>query len=74
MRQADVEEFAVKMGYETAEYLCEWNGFHCYEPILVKGRISYVGLPLLILEDSAGNIRMSTAEEAMQQLDDSRTH
>lgn len=71
MKQSQVDEFAKSQGYETAEYLCEWRGFKCYEPIVAKNRMSYVGLPLLILEDEKGNIRMSTPEEAMQQIDES---
>lgn len=66
-----VIEYAKSQGYESAEYLCDWRGFHCYEPILTEGEVSYIGLPLLILVDSTGKIRMSTADEAMQQLEES---
>ena len=71
MVQASIDKFARSQGYETAEYLCEWRGFKCYEPIFVDGEMSFVGLPLLILEDKEGNIRMSTPEEALQQIDES---
>ena len=71
MVQASVDEFAKTQGYETAEYLGEWRGFKCYEPIVAESEVSFVGLPLLILEDEKGNIRMSTPEEALQQIDES---
>ena len=63
-------EFAKENGYQTAAYLGEWCGFKCYEPIMSEGEISFIGLPLLILEDKEGNIRMSTPEESMQQLNE----
>lgn len=71
MLQPSIDKFAKSRGYETAEYLCEWRGFKCYEPIVAEGEMSFVGLPLLILVDVEGNIRMSTPEEAMQQIDES---
>ena len=71
MSENAVIDFAKKQGYETVEYLCEWRGFKCYEPIFAEDEVSFVGLPLLILEDKDGNIRMSTPEEAMQQMDES---
>lgn len=70
MVQPSVNEFAKTQGYEKAEYLCEWRGFKCYEPVVAEGEVSFVGLPLLILEDEKGNIRMSTPEEALQQIDE----
>lgn len=71
MVQSSIDKFAKSQGYETAEYLCEWRNYKCYEPILADGEMSFIGLPLLILEDNEGNIRMSTPEEAMQQIDES---
>lgn len=65
-----IEEFAISQGYTTATYLCEWNGFDCYEPIVDEKEISFIGLPLLILVDKKGNIRMSTPDEALQQIAD----
>ena len=70
MEQLSIDNFAKSQGYETAEYLCEWRGFKCYEPIIAEGKMSFIGLPLLILEDSEGNIRMSTPEVAMQQIEE----
>jgi hypothetical protein len=65
-----VIDFAKANGYETAEYLCDWRDFHCFEPILNPGEISFIGLPLLVLMDSRGKIRMSTPDEAMKQLEE----
>lgn len=65
-----IEEFAVGQGYASASYLCEWNGFSCYEPISEPNEVSFIGLPLLILVDQYGNIRMSTPDEALKQIDD----
>lgn len=70
MEHSKINDYAQNHGYEKAEYLCEWNGFKCYEPIISEGEVSYIGLPLLILEDSDGNIRISTPEEAIKQIDE----
>lgn len=68
-----VLKFANEHGYNSATFLCEWKGFKCYEPNLGENGVSYIGLPLLILEDMDGNLRMSTPDEAMQQIRDMRT-
>ena len=68
MTDRSIIEFAKSQGYETAEYLGDWRGFKCYEPVFAEGEIAFTGLPLIILEDSSGSLRMSTPEEAMQQL------
>lgn len=65
-----IKEFAVSKGYASVSYLCEWNGFSCYEPISEFGEVSFTGLPLLILVDQYGNIRMSTPDEALKQIED----
>ena len=65
-----IEEFAVSQGYVSASYLCEWNGFSCYEPISELNEVSFTGLPLLILVDQYGDIRMSTPDEALKQIND----
>lgn len=67
-----VREFAKEHGYENVEYLNEWNGYDCYEPILKDGEMSFTGAPLIILDDKKGNIRMSTYDEATQHIKDSR--
>lgn len=69
MTQSDIDKFAQQQGFDRAEYLCEWRGFQCYEPIVGEGgQPSFIGMPLLVLVDKKGNIRMSTAAESMQQL------
>lgn len=68
MVRPEIVEFANNKGYETVKYLCEWDGFKCYSPVLSKGKSACIGLPVLILEDDEGNIRMSTTEEAFQVL------
>lgn len=69
MNQSEIEKFAKEQGYSKAEYLCEWREYACYEPIMGDGEEpSFIGLPLLILVDKSKKIRMSTPEEAMQQL------
>lgn len=65
IKDKQVNEFARKHGYEKAEYLKKWKGYRCYEPIMSKGKISFSGLPLLILV-KGDEIRMSTPEEAME--------
>lgn len=61
--------FAKKNGYETAEKLNNWNGYECYEPVMDSKKESAVGPPLLILV-KGDKIRMSTPDEAYQQMDD----
>ena len=60
-----VNEFAKQNGYLKAEYLKEWKGYQCYEPIMNEDETSFVGLPLVILV-SDDEMRMSTPEEAME--------
>lgn len=66
MTDAKIIEFAKKHGYEDAEYLKDWHGFHCYEPIISQtvNSVAYTGLPLVILVKD-DEIRMSTADEAV---------
>lgn len=70
MKKAEITAFAKKQGYKDAEYLCDWRGFTCYEPIMNDSDIGFVGLPLLILVKD-DKIRMSTPDEAMKQLEES---
>ena len=72
MISSQVLQFANEQGYEGATYLCDWNGFKCYEPNFGADDIAYIGMPLLILEDSSGNLRMSTPDEALQQIKDTK--
>lgn len=71
MIEKAVEEFAIRQGYKNATFLCKWNGYDCYEPILSEDEVSFTGFPLLILVSENGEIRMSTPDEALQQLDES---
>lgn len=71
MLEKEIEEFAIKQGYKKATFLCKWNGFNCYEPIVSEEDVSFTGLPLLILVSENGEIRMSTPDEAMRQMDES---
>ncbi|MBB5183428.1 hypothetical protein [Catenisphaera adipataccumulans] len=63
-----VKQFAKQHGYDFASFLSEWNGYRCYEPEFEGDGMNFVGLPLIILVSADGNIRMSTADEAMQFL------
>ena len=64
-----VISFAQKNGYETVEQLNNWNGYEGYEPIIDLNKQVDVGSPLLILVKEE-KIRMSTPDEAFQQLDE----
>lgn len=59
-----VKDFAKEKGYTGAEYLKNWNGYKCYEPMIGDSDF-FTGLPLVILEKGK-EIRMSTPGEAMQ--------
>ena len=64
-----VISFAQRNGYETVEKLNNWNGYECYEPIMDSKKETEIGPPLLILV-KGDKIRMSTPDEAFQQLDE----
>lgn len=69
MDEKKIQEFAVANGYEAAVYRDEWKGYQCYEPVFsLEQPVSYIGLPLMILVKGE-TIRMSTADEAMELLD-----
>ena len=65
-----VERFAKRNGFSSVRFINVWNGYKCYEPLFDKNEVSYTGMPLLILEDANGRIRMSTEEEAFQHIDE----
>lgn len=69
MEIGKVIAFAKKNGYETAEKVEPWNGYECYEPIMDKKDATHTGPPLLILVKGE-SIRMSTVDEAFQQMDE----
>jgi len=66
-----VAEFAKKHSYKGAKYIGDWKEYKVYEPYTNDQQVSYVGLPLVILVNDKGEIRMSTSDEAMEILDDS---
>ena len=68
-----VKQFAIKHGYKTVEKLAPWNGYEVYEPIMDEKETAFIGPPLLILV-KGDTIRMSTEEEAFQQMDDTEKH
>lgn len=62
-----IKSFAKENGYTDVEYLNSWNGYEVYEPIMFEDEVAYIGLPLVILVKD-DQIRMSTPEESMEQL------
>ncbi len=59
-------EYAKQQGYISAEYLCEWNGYSCYEPLFSAEEYDCpTGLPYVVMI-KGNEIRMSTAEESLQ--------
>ena len=69
MDNEKVISFAREKGYKTAKRLNTWNGYECYEPVMDEKETSMIGPPLLILVKGE-KIRMSTVDEAFQQMDD----
>ena len=66
----DVTKFAQDHGYKSAKYIGNWKEYKVYEPYVSGNDISFTGLPLVILVNDKGEIRMSTSDEAMATLDD----
>lgn len=70
MNRARVVEFAKEQGYDGAEPLGQWRGYDIYEPTFEQSsgeEPAIVGPPLIIMvKDDV--IRMSTEEEAFQQI------
>lgn len=64
-----VKKFAVENGYVDVVKLPKWRGYDVYEPIMSKKENALVGPPLIILVNGE-DIRMSTDEEAYQNLDE----
>ena len=69
-----IQSFAKQHGYQKAVYLNDWNGYKCYEPVYDETQPSYTGLPIIILVDDQNNIRMSTSDEAFQQIRDTENN
>lgn len=72
MKNDKIIAFAKKNGYDDVLPLGKWKEYDAYEPIFdgKDGATAYVGPPLMILV-KGDEIRMSTVEEAYQQIADS---
>ena len=70
MLNKKIDEFAQNNGYKGAKYIGNWKEYKVYEPYIDNKKVSYTGLPLVILVNNKGEIRMSTPDEAMAILDD----
>lgn len=72
MSKKEIIAFAKKQGYDGVSPLGKWREYDAYEPT-VKGTSednpAVVGPPLMILVKGE-EIRMSTIEEAFQQMDE----
>lgn len=66
----DVNQFAQEHGYRGAKYIGVWKNYKVYEPYMRDQQVAFIGLPLVILVDDSGKIRMSTSDEALETLDD----
>jgi len=66
----EVDKFAKENGYNGAKYVGKWKEYKVYEPYMNEKKVSYIGLPLVILVNNKNEIRMSTSDEAMATLDD----
>lgn len=58
-----VRKFAKKNGFRGARYLQDWKGYKVYEPYMRLTKISYIGLPQLILVNEQQEVRMATPTE-----------
>lgn len=67
MKIEEIKAFAKKQGYDNVLYLEKWKGFDVYEPVFDGDEPSFVGVPLVILV-KGDTVRMSTVEEAFEQL------
>lgn len=67
MDHEKVLAYAKANGYAGAEYLGQYEGFFCYNPILDypnSEEVPPTGLPTLLLVNRNGDIRSSSPEEA----------
>lgn len=67
MKHDNIKAFAKKMGYDDALYIGKWKDYEAYEPMFEGDDVLFVGNPYLILV-KGDEIRMSTEEEAFEQL------
>lgn len=64
----NIIRFAKSNGYKGASPLGEWNGYEAFEPLYFSdGSTAIIGPPLMILAKGE-TIRMSTPEEAYEQI------
>lgn len=61
-----IRGFAIIQGYKDVQYLGKWRGYDVYEPTMGEG-VACIGLPFIVLV-RGDTIRMSTEEEAFQQI------
>jgi len=69
----EIIAFAKENGYDSALPLGKWKEYDAYEPIFdgtSEKKLAFVGPPLMILVKGK-EIRMSTEEEAFEQIADS---
>ncbi len=71
MSNERITAFAKQQGYDDALYIGKWHGFEVYEPVFSGDDVAFVGLPLVVLANGEA-VRMSTVDEALEQLNDSR--
>lgn len=69
MKLTDIKRYAQSLGYVDVLPLGKWRDYDVYEPVFTHDEVSMAGLPLVILVHG-DEIRMSTEEEAFQQLDE----
>lgn len=69
MKMETIISFAKQQGYDNAIYLGKWKGYDAYEPVFDGADVSFVGLPYIILA-KGDTVRMSTSEEALEQIQD----
>ena len=62
-----VKAFSKEQGYDDVLYLGKWKDYDVYEPVFRGEKVSIVGIPLVILVKDE-TVRMSTMEEAFEQL------
>lgn len=73
MNKEKVIAFAKKNGYDDVFFLGKWREYDAYEPIFAgasEENPAFVGPPLLVLVKDE-EIRMSTEDEAYQQIEES---
>jgi hypothetical protein len=68
MNIEQVKEFAKQQGYDDVLPIGKWKDFDAYEPVFDGEDASFIGVPLMVLV-KGNSIRMSTVEEAFEQLD-----